>query len=73
MYKYSAKQILMPDDFFLPFGGNLNKNNRWVKLTQMIQWWEFEEEYAENFKTKNKGELAYNVRVAIGTLIVKEK
>ncbi len=51
MYKYSAKQILMPDDFFLSFGGKLNNNNRWVKLAQMIPWWEFEEEYAENFKT----------------------
>jgi len=73
MYKYTSKQIILPDDFFLPFGGKLDKENRWVKLAQLIPWWEFEDEYAENFKTKNKGEVAYSVRVALGTLIIKEK
>lgn len=72
MYKYTANQMILPDDFFLPFGGKLKKNNRWVKLAWIIPWGEFEEEYACNFKSKIKGEEAYNVRIALGTLIVKE-
>ncbi len=29
-------QIIMPGDFFLPFGGKLNEDNRWVRLAKMI-------------------------------------
>ena len=42
-------------------------------MAQIIPWWEFEDEYAESFKTKNKGEIAHSIRVALGTLIIKEK
>lgn len=71
MYKYTANQMILPDDFLLPFGKKLKKDNRWVKLAGMIPWGDFEEEYASNFKSKSRGEKAYNVRVALGTLIVK--
>lgn len=73
MYKYTSKQMKMPIDFLLPFEGKLNPNNRWVKLAGMIPWEDFEDEYAKNFKKTNKGEMAYNVRVALGTLIIKER
>ncbi|HHY68166.1 MAG TPA: transposase [Alicyclobacillus sp.] len=63
----------MPDDFFLPFGGKLNKENRWVKLAQMIQWWKVEEHYGERFKFATKGQKAYSVRVALGSLIIQER
>ncbi|WP_274519631.1 hypothetical protein [Caenibacillus caldisaponilyticus] len=36
MYKRSENQLILSDDFFLPFGGKLNKDNRWVKLAQWI-------------------------------------
>ncbi|WP_282200942.1 hypothetical protein [Collibacillus ludicampi] len=39
MYKMIENQLILPDDFFLPFGGKLNKNNRWVKLVNLIPWW----------------------------------
>lgn len=73
MYKSNEKQIMMPDGFFLPFGGKLNKENRWVKLASMIPWWEFEDKYRENFKPSHTGEQAFSVRVALGTLIIKAK
>ncbi len=38
VYRHSEYQFLPPDDFFLPFGGRLNPENRWVKLTFMIPW-----------------------------------
>lgn len=73
MYKGNEKQIMIADDFFLPFGGKLNKENRWVKLAGLIPWWEFEDKYAECFKPSNTGEPAFSVRVALGTLIIKTK
>ena len=73
MYKNNEKQMRIPNEFFLPFGGKLNKENRWVKLANIIPWWEFEDKYRENFKTSHTGEQAFSVRVALGTLIIKTK
>jgi hypothetical protein len=73
MYKSSEKQIMIPDDFFLPFGGKLDKENRWVKLASLIPWWEYEDKYTELLKSLNLGEKAFSVRVALGTLIIKTK
>ena len=65
MYRPAERQILLPDEFFLPFGGKLNQENRWVKLAQMIPWWKVEEHYGECFKSWTKGQKAYSVRVAL--------
>ncbi len=73
LYRSSEREILLPDDFFLPFGGKLNKENRWVKLAQMIPWWRVEEHYGEQFKSWTKGQKAYSVRVALGALIIQER
>jgi hypothetical protein len=64
---------MLPEEFMLPFDGKLDKNNRWVILAKMIPWWEFEDDYAQNFKEKRKGEEAFGIRVALGTLLIKEK
>ncbi len=50
MYRMTENQLILPDDFFLPFGGKLNKENRWVILTSLIPWWKAEEKYAKTFK-----------------------
>ena len=73
MYPKTTCQILMPDDFFLPFGGKLNSENRWVKLAAIIPWWELEERYAKHFKSPRRGEEAFTVRVALGTLIIQTR
>jgi IS5 family transposase len=73
VYRPTERQMLLPDDFFLPFGGKLNKENRWVKLAQMIPWWKVEEHYGERFKSWTKGQQAYSVRVALGALIIQER
>lgn len=72
MYNNNERQILLPHDFFLPFGGALSSENRWVKLAQEIPWWEFEEAYMKNFKS-NKGQKAYSVRIALGALIIQNR
>jgi len=73
MYIRKTSQIKISDDFFLPFGGKLNRNNRWVKLAELIPWSDFEDAYAQNFKSPTKGEEALSVRVALGTLILQTK
>ncbi|MCL6445447.1 MAG: hypothetical protein K6T83_18660 [Alicyclobacillus sp.] len=62
MYRPTERQMLLPDEFFLPFGGK-NNENRWVKLAQMIPWWKVEEHYGERFYSSTKGQEAYSVRV----------
>ncbi|MCG8484461.1 MAG: IS5 family transposase [Clostridia bacterium] len=72
MYKKQEHQMLLPHDFFLPFGGQLNPDNRWVKMAAMIPWWKVEEKYAKKFKSKT-GKVALSVRVALGALIIQNK
>ncbi|SDI35772.1 IS5 family transposase [Natribacillus halophilus] len=73
MYHHSEQQMLLPYDFFLPFGGKLNPDNRWVVLASMIPWWKVEEAYMETLKDLTQGNQAYSVRMALGALIIKEK
>ncbi|NMH84033.1 IS5-like element ISBco3 family transposase [Heyndrickxia coagulans] len=73
MYKKTEHQLTFVEDFFLPFGGKLNKENRWVRLAELIPWWKAEEKYAKSFKKKFKGEKAYSVRIALGALYIKER
>jgi len=42
-----------PSDFELPSCGRLSRDNRWVKMAELIPWSEFESEYAENFPERN--------------------
>ena len=73
MYKHSEKQMILPDDFFLPFGGKLNKENRWCKLAQIIPWDIIEEKYIKNFKNTTGGNEALSVRCALGSLIIQAR
>lgn len=66
----------MPDlveQFYLPFGGKLNPENRWVKLAKLIPWDKVEQKYVEAFESPVKGKPAYPIRVALGSLIIKER
>ncbi|SFU40903.1 hypothetical protein SAMN05421543_1711, partial [Alicyclobacillus macrosporangiidus] len=36
MFRARENQLILPGDFFLPFCGKLNEDNRWVKLAQVI-------------------------------------
>ena len=69
VYKTEDKKQL---SFFLPFGGRLDPNNRWVKLSEIIPWNDIEVKYAELFPA-NCGMPAKPLRVALGALIIKEK
>jgi IS5 family transposase len=60
------------DTFYLPWGGHLDGENRWVQLERLIPWDDVEQKYRSHFKQK-KGRKAKNVRVALGALLIKEK
>lgn len=73
MYEHNANQLIMPDDFFLPFEGSLNPDNRWVVMASLIPWNELEKEYMKRLGNLHEGSKAYSVRLALGSLIIKEK
>ncbi|WP_162487633.1 IS5 family transposase [Paenibacillus sp. LC231] len=63
----------MPGDFFLPFGGKLNPDNRWCKLAQLIPWAKVDHKYAKSFKKSIRGQHAVSIRMALGALIIQER
>jgi len=72
MYRTSPPGQLSFENFYLPFGGKLSSDNRWVKLAKLIPWETVEAAYAEQFSA-TMGAPAKSFRVALGTLIIKEK
>ena len=71
MYRKRQCSIETPENFKNLFDGQLDAENRWVKMSKMIPWEEYEEEYAKNF-TEKKGAPAKSFRMALGALIIKE-
>lgn len=72
MYRRSTPGQLSFENFYLPFGGKLSGENRWVKLAQLIPWEEFEAQYAEQL-SQGMGAPAKSFRMALGALIIKER
>lgn len=72
MYKHNQKQLQF-EDFYLPFGGKFRSDNRWVKLAKFIPWADFEPAYTKLLASTDKGPPAMSVRIALGTLIIKER
>lgn len=74
MYRSEDSQQLAFQDFYVPFGGKLNPNNRWVQLADLIPWEDLEAEYASQFAIESgQGAPAIRFRTALGALIIKEK
>jgi IS5 family transposase len=72
MYRSPVPGQLSFENFYLPFGGKLSGDNRWVKLAALIPWQSVESDYAEQFSSQ-MGAPAKSFRVALGALIIKEK
>ena len=72
MYQEKNKDQLEFNNFHLPFSGKLDKENRWIKLSQLIPWDEIEIIYMEKF-SPNHGAPAKPLRMALGSLLIKEK
>ena len=72
MYRREPRDQLSFEDFYLPFGGKLSGDNRWIKLAELIPWDELEDDYAAQF-CKGFGAPAKPFRMALGALIIKAR
>lgn len=68
---YKVKDSLTGDLFseIFPYGGGLDMENRWVKMSKLIPWEDLENEYASNFS--RVGRPALDARLVLGLLILK--
>ena len=73
MYRTNNPYQLEFEDFYLPFGGRLRSDNRWVILSKQIPWQEIEQQYAALFEDSGTGNPAKSARIALGALIIKER
>jgi IS5 family transposase len=73
IYRKKIPQQPEFEDFYLPFGGKLRSENRWVRLSKLIPWEEIEKEYAKQFAESGMGAPAIAARGALGALIIQEK
>ncbi|WP_251672118.1 MULTISPECIES: IS5 family transposase, partial [unclassified Sporosarcina] len=73
MYEHNANQMILPHEFFLPFEGHLNPDNRWVRMASVIPWSDLEGTYLQSLGDPNQGSKAYTVQLALGSLIIKER
>ncbi len=72
MYRRGHRDQLSFEDFFLPFGGKLAGDNRWIKLAELIPWDDLEDDYAAQF-CNGFGAPAKPFRMALGALIIKAR
>ncbi|MFE9277887.1 MULTISPECIES: IS5 family transposase [Paenibacillaceae] len=76
MFKPTAhldNQLILPGDFFLPFGGKLDEKNRWVQLAQLVPWAAAEQKYGRFFKDTFRGQQTISLRMGLGALIIQER
>ncbi len=72
MYRKDNPHQMKFQNFYLPFGGELSGENRWVILTEQIPWQWIDQQYGELF-SKDEGCPAKAARVGFGALIIKER
>ncbi len=71
MIKYTSSKQLTLDNFKHPFN-ELNNNNRWIKLAELVPWDDLAGVYARNLNP-GAGRLSVDVRMVIGALIIKHR
>lgn len=72
MIRTSSSKQLTIAEFDWPFETALDKNNRWVKLSQCIPWDALAESYYQGLSVE-KGRPAKDARLVIGAVIIKHK
>lgn len=73
MYEKTNSSQISFEDFYLPFGGHLRGDNRWVTLAGEIDWSGIEEEYSPLLSQSGMGAKALNARIIVGALIIKSR
>ena len=72
MIKYTPSSQLTLEEFKHPFHQQLNPENRWVVLAELVPWDELAKIYAKNLNPK-AGRLSVDIRMVLGALIIKHK
>ena len=72
MIRYKSTKQLSIEEFKTPFQINLDKENRWVKLTNSLPWDALADIYYQSMSS-DRGAPAIDARIVIGALIVKHK
>ena len=72
MINYTPQSQLSLELFKHPFGNQLDKNNRWLILADLIPWDELAKIYCQKLDCNN-GRKSVDVRTVIAALIVKHK
>jgi hypothetical protein len=72
MYRKDNPHQMKFQNFYLPFGGRLRSDNRWVILAEQIPWQQIEEVYGALF-SDDTGCPAKSARMALGALLIKER
>lgn len=72
MYRKDNPHQMKFQNFYLPFGGELDGENRWVILAEQIPWQKIEQQYCGIFSTDD-GCPAKSARMGFGALIIKER
>ena len=73
MYRKRVSDQLSFKDFYLPFGGKLSGNNRWVVLAELIPWDRIEKLYVKSLANERMGPPAKSARTAFAALIIQER
>ncbi|MBK9254625.1 MAG: transposase [Saprospiraceae bacterium] len=69
--RYLSPSVVPLPGFETPFDQHLDKNNRWVKLAQLIPWDSIVNIYLSKLKNQKLGADSINPRVVIGAMIIK--
>jgi transposase, IS5 family len=72
MIKYTPASQLTLEGFTHPFDNELDPQNRWVKLAELIPWDELAGIYAKKLRS-DSGRETVDIRMVIGAMIVKHK
>ncbi len=72
MYRSKNCQQLEFPDFYLPFSGHLDPENRWIALARLVPWGLAEEIYHAEL-CEDSGQPIVPARVALGALLIKER
>ena len=73
MYERKARQVSLFEDATLFGGVRLDPGNKWIRMSKLIPWEEFEEQYAALFSNPKEGKPAKSARIAIGTIVIKKR
>jgi len=72
MYRSKNRRQLEFSDFYLPFSGQLDPENRWVALARLVPWDLAEEIYHAGL-CEDFGQPIVPARTALGALLIKER